>query len=133
MAPIVDDEPGAHIAREARRAAAGSRPAANAYSQVPLTGNSLTLLPGYQLLENIGEPYRIIRHGELMDEVEPRRATTLDDACCFAEDGSFEHLLAPCQETGERRKATLEDLVKDTTRYEEAFAHDTATITPVHR
>ena len=94
LVPIVDEEPGAHIAREARRAAAGSRPAANARSQVPFTGNSLTLLPAYQLTQNIGEPYRIIRHGELMDEVEPRRATTLDDACCFAEDGTFQHFLA---------------------------------------
>ena len=39
LVPIVDEEPGAHIAREARRAAADSRPSANAYSHVPLTGN----------------------------------------------------------------------------------------------
>ena len=49
LVPIVDAESGAHIAREARRAAVGARPAVNAYSQVPLTGNSLTLLPACQL------------------------------------------------------------------------------------
>ena len=101
-----------------RTAATGARPAANAYSQVPLTGNSLTLLPAYQLTQNIGEPYRIIRHGELMDELEPERATTLDDACCFSEDGTFQHFLVPCEETGKRRPATLEDLTKDAVRYQ---------------
>ena len=115
LVPIVDDEPGANIAQEARRAAAGLRSAAHAYTLVPLTGNSLILLPAYQLTQNIGEPYRIIRHGELMDELAPRRATTLDDACCFAADGAFQHFLVPCEETGERRKATLEDILRDAT------------------
>ena len=93
-------------------------------TQVPLTGNSLTLLPAYQLMQNVGEPFSIIQHGELMDETQPRRATTLDDACCFKEDGTFQHFLVTDPETGERRKATLEDLAKDATRYEEAFAQD---------
>ena len=84
--------------KEARRAAAGLRPAANAYTQVPLTGNSLTLLPAYQLTQNICKQFHIIRHGELMDELAPRRATTLDDAC-FAADGAFRHFLVPCEET----------------------------------
>ena len=86
--------------------------------------DALTLLPDYQLTHNIGEPYRIIRYGEFMDEAEPRRATTLDEACCFNEDGTFQHFLVADSETGERRKATLADLIKDATRYEEAFAHD---------
>ena len=54
---IVEEEPSAHIAREARQAAADARPAANAYSHVPLTGNSLTLLPAYQLTQNLGKHY----------------------------------------------------------------------------
>ena len=124
LVPVVESEPGAHIAQESRRAAAAQRPPANAYSQVPLTGNSLTLLPAYQLTQNIGQPYRIIRQGELMDELAPKRATTLDDACCFSVNGSFQNFLVPCEETGERRTATLQDLTKDAIRYEEAFAHD---------
>ena len=59
-----------------------------------------------------------------MGEVEPRRATTLDEACCFNEDGTFQHFLVADSETGERRKATLADLIKGATRYEEAFAQD---------
>ena len=59
-----------------------------------------------------------------MDELAPRRATTLDDACCFAADGAFQHFLVPYEEIGERRKATLEDFLRDATRYEEAFAQD---------
>ena len=59
-----------------------------------------------------------------MDEVEPRRATTLDEACCFNEDGTSQYFLVADSETGERRKATLADLAKDVTRYEEAFGHD---------
>ena len=124
LVPVVDGEPSAHIAREARRAAAGQRPPANAYSQVPLTGHSLTLLPAYQLTQNIGKPYSIIRQGELMDVFEPRHATSLDDACCFNEDGSFQNFLVPCEVTGGRRTATLQDLTEDAMRYEEAFTHD---------
>ena len=124
LVPVVEEEPGAHIAREARRAAAGQRPPANAFSQVPLTGNSLTLLPAYQLLQNIGQPHRIIRQGELSDEPGPRRATTLGDACCFSNDGTFQHFLVPCEDTGQRRKATFQDLLEDAVKYEEAFAHD---------
>ena len=59
-----------------------------------------------------------------MDDVLPGRATTLDDACCFSEDGSFQNFLVSCEETGARRTATLEDLTRDAKRYEEAFAHD---------
>ena len=68
LVPVVDGEPSAHIAREARRAAAGQRPPAIAYSQVALTGNSLTLLPAYQLTQSIGEPYHILRRCVLIDE-----------------------------------------------------------------
>ena len=124
LVPVVVEEPSAHIAREARRATAAARPLANAYSQVPLTGSSLPLLPAYHLTQNIGKPYRIIRHGELIDELEPGRATTLDDACCFSEDGTFQHFLVPCKEIGKRRPATLEDLANDAIRYQEAFTHD---------
>ena len=60
----------------------------------------------------------------MFDEAEPRRATTLDDACCFREDGTFQHFLVPCKNTGGRREATQEDLVNDAIRYEQAFAHD---------
>ena len=35
-----------------------------------------------------------------------------------------EHFLVPSEESGERRRAALEDLFRDATRYEEAFAHD---------
>ena len=124
LVPIVDEEPGAHIAREARRAGSDLRPSANAYSHVPLTGNALTLLPVYKLTQNIGEPYQIIRHGELIDEVETKRATTLDDACCFSEEGTFQHFLMPCNNTCRRRGATQEDLFNDAIQYEQAFTHD---------
>ena len=59
-----------------------------------------------------------------MDELAPRRATNLDDACCFAANGDVKHCLVPRAETGESRKAKLEDLLGGATRYEEAFAHD---------
>ena len=59
-----------------------------------------------------------------MDEPAPKRATTSDDACCSSVNGSFQNFLVPYEETGERRKATLQDLTEDAIRYEEAFAHD---------
>ena len=40
---IVEEEPAAHIAREQRRASAEHRRPLNTYSQLPLTGNSLTI------------------------------------------------------------------------------------------
>ena len=42
---IVEQEPAAHIAREQRKASAEHRRPLSAYSQIPLTGNSLTLQP----------------------------------------------------------------------------------------
>ena len=60
----------------------------------------------------------------MIDKVEPRRATTLDDASCFNEDGTFQHFLVHCKDTGGSREATQEDLANDAIRYEAAFAHD---------
>ena len=124
LVPVVEAEPGAHIAREARTAMAEHRPPANAYSQVPLTGNSLTLLPAYQLMQNVGEPYRTIRAGEFVDELHSRSAITLETACQFGEDGSFQNFVVSSEDTEDRRTATLQDLLKDAIRYEEAFTND---------
>ena len=44
---IVEQEPAAHIAREQRQAAAEHRRPLNAYSQLTLTGHSLTMQPAY--------------------------------------------------------------------------------------
>ena len=122
LVEIVDKEPSAHIAREERRAAAEHRPPVHAYSQLPLTGSSLTLLPAYQLLQNFGKAFRIIDRGEMTPEADARHrrpAPKLEDVCSFRNDGGFEHFTMP-----NGKMATTEDLIDDAMKWERAFSHD---------
>ena len=125
LVPVVAAEPAAHIARANRKADAQGIPHRNAYSHVPLTGHALTLQPAYQLTQNIGEPHKVIRHGELPEESTHKCTANLNDTHCFAEDGTFQHFLIRDEHTDRRRKPSLQELHNDAKAYEEAYAHDT--------
>ena len=119
---IVEQEPAAHIAREQRQAAAEHRRPLNPYSQVPRTGNSVTLLPGYQLLQNFDSDYTIIGRGEMHDaDICPQQSLIkFWDVCRFDDDGSFQHFI-----NADGVVATPADLRKEAAKWELAFAHDT--------
>ena len=70
LVEIVEKEPAAHIAREERKATAEHRPPLNAYSALPLTGCSLSLLPRYQLLQNFGRVPCSIERGEIIRDTD---------------------------------------------------------------
>ena len=94
---IVEQEPAAHIAREQRKASAEHRRPLSAYSQIPLTGNSLTLQPSYQLMKKFGLDYEIIDRGEMpsLDVRSQRPCRELCDVCCFDEAGNCHHFASP--------------------------------------
>ena len=80
------------MARELRAAQAERRPARVAYSNVLLTGHGVTLLPGYQLLENLGEEHLVPRRGELpLHPARTRPARSLAEVCVCDEYGRFLH------------------------------------------
>ena len=125
LVEVVAKEPPAHILREARTAATEGRPQMTAYTQVPLTGCSLTLLPGYQLLQNFGREHRIIEQGEMMPSVNAiheHSEATLDDVCVFAADAVFESFRKPSGTPGQEVDA--QDMINDATNWEAAYAHD---------
>ena len=122
LVDVVDAEPPAHVAREQRAAAAAERREIRSpYSQVPLTGCSVTLMPSYQLLQNFGTEYPIIDRGELPEEAPRDRAPArrLDDVCDFDDAGAFKGFLRP-----DGAAATARDVAEDAEQWERAFAHD---------
>ena len=117
---ITESEPPAHMARELRVAQAEHRPARVAYANVPLTGHGVTLMPGYQLLDNLGAEHLVPRRGELPPQpARARPARSLAEICVRDEYGRFLHFLKP-----DGSAATSADLKRDAECWELAFAED---------
>ena len=121
LVEIIEHEPAAHVAREQRQASAEHRCPLNAYSQVQLTGNSLTLQPAYQLAQNFDEDYAIIDRGEMhpLGVHSQRPRMKLWDVCCFDEAGNFKHFMC-----AQDVVATPADFRMEASKWEQAFAHD---------
>ena len=120
LVQITESEPPAHMARELRVAQAERRPARVAYGNVPLTGHGVTLMPGYQLLENLGAEHLVPRGGELPPlPARTRPARSLAEICVCDEYGRFLHFLKP-----DGSAATSGDLKRDAECWELAFAED---------
>jgi hypothetical protein len=121
LVEIIEQEPATHIAREQRQASAEHRRPLNTYSQVPLTGNSLTMQPAYQLAQNFDEDYAIIDRGEMhavgLHSQRPRM--NLCNVCCFDDAGNFKHFV-----NAQGEAATPADLRREAAKWEQAFAHD---------
>ena len=92
LVQVTESEPPAHMAREIRVAQAELRPARTPYANVPLTGHGVTLIPGYQVLENLAMDYLVPHKGELPaqpDRREPADARSLAQICEFDDSGKF--------------------------------------------
>ena len=91
LVQITESEPPAHMARELRVAQAERRPARVAYANVPLTGHGVTLMPGYQLLENLGAEHLVPHRGELRPDLAracPARSLAENCVCSTTMAGS---------------------------------------------
>ena len=108
------------MARELRAAQAERRPARAAYSNVPLTGHGVALMPGYKLLENLGAEHLVPHRGELPpDLARACPARSLAEICVFDNYGRFLHVLQP-----DGNAATSADLERDGERWELVLAED---------
>ena len=106
------------MARELRVAQAERRPARVAYGGVPLTGHGVTLMPGYQLLENLGAEYLVPHRGELpLQTVQTRSARRLADISVWDENGRFLYFRKL-----DGSVAVSADLQRDAVCWELAFA-----------
>ena len=123
---VTEAEPLAHVAREAVRAAAGLRPPANSYKQLPLTGCQLGCLPSYRM-PGMGDAHAMLDERGAVESRPEHKALCVwspQDPIWQVEQGTGE-ITGVWLPAGNGELASSEQLLADARTWQINFARDT--------